>query len=293
MPYPNEHSCRLKDPGKYDRFKRDNCGEKSDGKCIDVIYGIKDNKSEIQALRYSKEDWTEKAARKHCEGRDGKFEPAKDEEKSMKNELEIRMFETLEVRSEEGKPLQMVGYAAVFDKLSLDLGGFREKIARGTFKRTLGELEAGKRVIIATFNHDVNFLLASTANGTLRLKEDERGLWTEMEPMLTPLNEHPLMLVKAKGVRGMSFKFMVQPNGKDQWEYKKGQEPIRTLLDVDLFDVAAVVEPAYPQTSVKVRDYLNALKAAEEELDGQGAPGTGRVGGLAKSRLNYGYPIHK
>ena len=39
-PYPNEHACRLQDPGKYDKFARKNCYRKSDGKCIDYIFGI-------------------------------------------------------------------------------------------------------------------------------------------------------------------------------------------------------------------------------------------------------------
>jgi hypothetical protein len=88
MPYENEHSCRLQDPSKYKRFARKNCEQKHDGKCIDVIYGIKDdNKSEIQALRYNKEIWTEEAARNHCKEHDGTFEPAKEaKEMTMENE---------------------------------------------------------------------------------------------------------------------------------------------------------------------------------------------------------------
>lgn len=76
-PYANEHSCRLVDPGKFDSFARKNCYAKSDGKCIDYIFGIKDGKSEVQAMRYDKEIWTEAAAKKHCKDHDGiLFEPA-------------------------------------------------------------------------------------------------------------------------------------------------------------------------------------------------------------------------
>lgn len=75
-PYPSEHACRLNDPGKYDSMRRNNCAEKHDGKCIDVIYGIKDGKSEIQALRYSKDVWDAAAARAHCGSRGGSFEAA-------------------------------------------------------------------------------------------------------------------------------------------------------------------------------------------------------------------------
>jgi len=75
-PYPNEHACRLNDPGKYDKFARKNCYRKSDGKCVDYIFGISGGKSEVQALRYPKSSWTASAASSHCKGRGGTFEAA-------------------------------------------------------------------------------------------------------------------------------------------------------------------------------------------------------------------------
>ncbi len=82
-PYENEHSCRLEDPGKYDRFARKNCYQKHDGKCIDFIFGIKEGKSEVQAMRYGKDAWTEEAAKSHCKDHKGSFEAAS---KSSNNE---------------------------------------------------------------------------------------------------------------------------------------------------------------------------------------------------------------
>jgi len=75
-PYPGEHACRLEPPGQFDRFNRNNCAQKHDGKCIDVIYGIKAGKSKIQSLRYKKEVWETAAARSHCKGREGSFTAA-------------------------------------------------------------------------------------------------------------------------------------------------------------------------------------------------------------------------
>jgi len=76
-PYANEHACRINDPDKYDRFARKNCAIKHDGKCIDVIYGIKGGKSEIQAYRYQKDIWAEADAKAHCKDHNGAFEAAK------------------------------------------------------------------------------------------------------------------------------------------------------------------------------------------------------------------------
>ena len=56
MPYPNEHAARIKDPKKYTAFRRTN---NYLGKGIHVIFGIKqENSSEIQAIRFSKSQFT-------------------------------------------------------------------------------------------------------------------------------------------------------------------------------------------------------------------------------------------
>jgi hypothetical protein len=81
-PYPNEFSCRLKDPGQFDRFTRGTRNHK--GKEYSVIYGWKGDKSEDQAYRYKKTIWTAAEARKHCESHGGRFEAATD--KSSKEE---------------------------------------------------------------------------------------------------------------------------------------------------------------------------------------------------------------
>ena len=92
-PYPNEHSCRLEDPGKYKKFARKNCYKKHDDKCIDYIFGvISADESELQAMRYPKDIWTEDAARDHCKNAGGTFEPAKKEEESESLLVERRFL---------------------------------------------------------------------------------------------------------------------------------------------------------------------------------------------------------
>ena len=48
-PYPNEHAARLKDPAQYDSLRRVN---DEGGNGVDFIYGIKEGKSELQAIRF-------------------------------------------------------------------------------------------------------------------------------------------------------------------------------------------------------------------------------------------------
>jgi hypothetical protein len=79
MPYPNEHSCRLREPNDFkpDSFRR--TSRKSDGKPYDIIMGrLKgDNTMTEQAYRYDKAIWSADDARVHCKDHDGiAFEPA-------------------------------------------------------------------------------------------------------------------------------------------------------------------------------------------------------------------------
>ena len=64
MPYVNEHSARIKDPKGFDSFDRKN-DEFSPG--IHIIYGIKDDKSEVQAIRFDAKKFTEEEAREWLE----------------------------------------------------------------------------------------------------------------------------------------------------------------------------------------------------------------------------------
>jgi len=111
-PYPNEHSCRLNSPDKYDRFARKNCEIKHDGKCIDVIYGIKDDKAEIQAMRYDKDVWTADSAKSHCSSHDGSFEPASEKQK------EIEKDEKIEDIEKEGRVLSDKTLGAIDDAIT-------------------------------------------------------------------------------------------------------------------------------------------------------------------------------
>jgi hypothetical protein len=79
-PYPNEHSCRLVDPGKFkkDSFRRTK--RKHEGKEYSVIMAkLKDGGDAMkeQAYRYPKSVWTAAEAKSHCTSHDGStFEPA-------------------------------------------------------------------------------------------------------------------------------------------------------------------------------------------------------------------------
>jgi uncharacterized protein len=166
--------------------------------------------------------------------------------------VEFRHFavEGLRVADGAGGPL-LRGHAAVFNADSLDLGGFVERVAPGAFSRSLdaARLDPARRPILAFWNHDPGLPLGSTRSGKLRLREDGRGLAFELGAKR--LTAQQLDAVKDGDMR-MSFGFAV-PTGGDSWGKRADGKPLRTLLDVELFEVSLVSQPAYPDTSVALR----------------------------------------
>lgn len=161
--------------------------------------------------------------------------------------IERRNFIVDELRiKKDDETRKIEGHAAVFDKLSEDLGFFREKIAPGAFKN------ADKNDVRALFNHDPNFVLGRNTSGTLRLEEDKTGLKVEIDPPDTTFARDLAVSIERGDISQMSFGFRVV---KEKWEHgKDGDLDIRTLTEVELFDVSPVTFPAYPQTDVGVRN---------------------------------------
>jgi len=72
-PYPNEHACRLRQPGDFqaDTFRRTE--REHEGKRYSVIMGRLKSETSMteQAYRYPSDTWTEAQARGHCDSHDG------------------------------------------------------------------------------------------------------------------------------------------------------------------------------------------------------------------------------
>jgi HK97 family phage prohead protease len=152
----------------------------------------------------------------------------------------------LELRaSRSGRgPGTIVGYAAVFEKFSADLGGFYETIRRGAFAGVLSN------DVRALKNHDPAYLLGRLKSGTLRLNEDELGLRFEVDLPDTQTGRDTATEVERGDLDGASFAFITE---LDDWDWS-GDKPIRTLIKIrELFDVGPVTYPAYTDTSAAMR----------------------------------------
>lgn len=163
----------------------------------------------------------------------------------------------VEMRGDDSdKKAVMRGHAAVFDLLSEDLGGFRERIAPGAFAKTIVNQDPR-----ALWNHNSDYVLGRRGAGTLRLQEDSKGLAIEIDPPATQWAKDLAVSMQRGDVNQMSFRFMVI---NDKWAKVDG-EWIRTLLEVELVEVSPVTFPAYLQTDVSARalEGLRSAQAAE------------------------------
>ena len=183
----------------------------------------------------------------------------------------IRSIGSLEVRaSDTGDGRTLFGYVAKFNEdteIHSWEGDFIERIAPAAFKRTLKNSADSIQVL---FNHGMDPQIGDKPLGRATvMKEDKIGFYAEVPLSRTSYNEDILALLEDEALRGQSFRFGVI---KDQWEEptRKGQLPVRTLLEVRLHEFGPVTFPAYLATSAGVRsresfDKWNALDEEKRE----------------------------
>ena len=164
----------------------------------------------------------------------------------------------IEVRGDDGKK-RIVGYAAVFNKLSEDLGGFREQIAPGAFDDAVKD-GADVRALV---DHDTAKPIGRTTNGTLRMEQNTKGLKVGIKPADTTAGRDITESIARGDVTGMSFAFRTL---EDDWHIQDGQE-VRTLRKVELFEVSPVTFPAYPDTSLAMRSRKSVASRDSRKLD--------------------------
>ena len=175
--------------------------------------------------------------------------------------LETRTNQTsFEIRELEGSDgMTFEGYASVFNSESEDLGGFREVVAPGAFKRSL----RSRNDIKLLWNHDTGAVLGSTRAGTVTLVEDERGLKVRAQLPNTTLGRDTAELIRRGDVDSMSFGFSVI---KDTWD-ETGTN--RTLNAVRLHECSVVAFPAYSGTAgtTTMRGLDKVAKRANVDAD--------------------------
>lgn len=165
---------------------------------------------------------------------------------------DLRQTRTVQTRFEtrdgEDGSAHISGYFAVFGSNYEIAPGMSESIKPGAFSRTLGE----NPDVRALVNHDSTLVLGRTKAGTLKLRQDEIGLFGDVT--INPKDVDAMNLyerVKRGDVDQCSFGFAIRseetdilPDGSVHW----------TITDVDLYEVSACTFPAYQATSISARE---------------------------------------
>jgi HK97 family phage prohead protease len=180
-----------------------------------------------------------------------------DSRSKMTKKIERRTFtiKNVEARQAEDGTMRLSGYAAVFNEDSVPLP-FLERIAPGAFRKTLTETPDVRLLI----NHE-GLPLARTKNGTLRLREDEAGLYMDADLPDTQAARDLYTLVERGDVDQMSFAFRVI---RQKWNEDRSRR-VLTELSLSDGDVSVVTYPAYPATTVEAREQIAAARQAIKE----------------------------
>lgn len=163
--------------------------------------------------------------------------------------MELRTYTSEMVVNSEDE-LRIEGLVNGTETWSCVLGNkkkFIEKINKGAFLRALTK---GDRFDFLA-EHDRSLLLATTENGSLELWEDEEGLKMRANIVPTSYGKDIYTLIRSKVINHMSFGFRVL---KDSW--KKGLDGIyeRSVEELELIEVSAVRNPAYPCSAIAARN---------------------------------------
>lgn len=174
-------------------------------------------------------------------------------------ELERRFTDrAAELRANAGNDRTIGGYASVFNRPSSDLGGFTEVVDQRAFNKSKGDGYPG---VMARYNHSDMMLLGTTASGTLRLAIDAEGLSYSVD--VPQARQDVYELVQRGDIQKSSFAFRTV---EDDWSMSDSGFPMRTLVQVQLVDVAPVNTPAYPDASVGLRSLAERCEAELDEV---------------------------
>ena len=169
-----------------------------------------------------------------------------------------KLIRLVSTRAADTGPGQFVGHPAVFNSRT-DIGdpmtwGFREEVAPGAFDRALDE----EQDVRALVDHNPSMLLGRTASGTLRLAVDKTGLVSENDLPNTSVGRDASVLLDRGDITQMSFAFDVKAQ---RWEDLPDGTELRTILDVDLYDVSLVTFPAYTETDAALRSSIEQIRS--------------------------------
>lgn len=146
---------------------------------------------------------------------------------------------------EDGKDLHIEGYFAVFNSVYDICPGLSESIAPGAFDGAESE------DIRALTNHDTTLVLGRTLAGTLTIRQDDKGLWSDI--CINPNDTDAMNAwarVQRRDVSQCSIGFDIID---EEAEYRDDGSCHWTIRKVKLWEVSVCTFPAYEETNIQAR----------------------------------------
>lgn len=177
--------------------------------------------------------------------------------------MEQRYLHMHEIKTREdinSDDLYIEGYFSVFNEIYEVWDGATESIRQGAFTESVHD------DVRALYNHNTDVILGRTTNGTLELRQDDKGLWGRIK-----LNKKDSEAVNvyeriARGdITGCSFGFDIEKEERTISE--DGSVHYEIVKVKPLYEVSPCVFPAYEATRIDARgkDIANIKKRKHEE----------------------------
>lgn len=123
---------------------------------------------------------------------------------------------------------------------------FREVVSKGAFQKAIDKAEK----IDYLAEHDNKRILASTSNGSLTIKETDEGVEMSANIVDTSYGRDAYALIKSGIIGHMSFGFRAI---KSKWSSCEDGIPLRTVEELEIFEVSSLRNPAYTDSSISAR----------------------------------------
>ena len=175
-------------------------------------------------------------------------------------EKEIRLLGGSELRA-GGDSRKIEGRSIVFNSLSQDFGGWKEKISPDAIS---DEIINASDILFLLNHSDSRGILGRKrkGSGSLLTEIREDGVYFSFDAPQTSLGDELLEYLRRGDITQCSFAFTVDD---DDWKEQEDGTYIRTIKKFHkIYDMSAVYTPAYTDTEVKCARFAE-IKAQEAE----------------------------
>jgi HK97 family phage prohead protease len=239
MPYPNEHSARVREPGD---FEKDSFRRKNITKGVDIIIGhlIGETTMTTQAYRFDIKEFTANEAKAWLKDHDIEYISFEAATKKSTGSFQVKSnFELKDVGEKTGI---VTGYAAIFGNIDSD----DDMIMPGAFEKTIQERgpESAKPRIKHLWQHNS----WEPIGIPIILKEDDKGLYFETkfgkdQYSQDKLQQHIDGIITELSIGYNTIKSENITDANDNFQYRK-------LIDVKLWEYSSVTWGANSLTEI-------------------------------------------